>query len=260
MDVFSRISSLDEEMHRLQTQAEEFSVFVRDSLQKAGLREGKKVADIGCGTGDVSLVAAELAGSSGSVVGLDANPTAIEQCKKSALAKGAKNVSFRVGDALNTKLPSAEFDIVYSRFLFQHVKDPRKCLKEMTRIAKRPGGMIMVEDCDLHTWLAEPENKYVDQLWSWYESIVKQKGSDPRIGKRLYKLFIEQNLEPKVQVYSLAVLYGNRRMWKTITGVLKKLEDNDRGRELVEGIEEFAAKRDSIFVFPLIFRVWAELK
>jgi len=242
-------------MHRLQTQAEEFSAFVVGALQKIGINAGMSAADIGCGTGDVSFALSSLIGPNGSVVGLDANPKAIEFCRNMALKKDIKNIEFEIGDVRKMDLASNHFDVVFSRFLLQHVKDPSGSLKEMIRITK-PSGVIMVEDCDLQSWIVEPKDKYIEQLWKWYESIIEEKGSDPMIGRKLYKMFMENGLEPQVEVYSLPIIWDNRRIWDSITNVLKRI-NNPSSIALIDGIENFKQKRESMFIFPLVFRVWA---
>lgn len=257
MDIFSRISPLEEEMCRLQIQAEEFSGFVNEALKKIGISPGMSVADIGCGTGNVSFAMSHLVGSNGLVVGIDANPKAIDFCNKAASSKGIKNVQFMVGDAQKIDLESYRFDTVFSRFLLQHVKDPSASLKELIRIAKL-GGIVMVEDCDLQCWTVEPEDKHVKQLWTWYESIIRQKGSDPAIGRKLYRMFVNNGLKPQVEVYSLPIVWENRRMWDSIVSVLKKLNDSSSD-EIIKGIEDFKQKKESLFVFPLVFRVWAQV-
>jgi ubiquinone/menaquinone biosynthesis C-methylase UbiE len=256
VELFSKIASLEEEMRRLQTQAELFSVFVDESVKKIGVTPEMSVADIGCGTGDVSFRISELL-TKGTVTGIDTNPTAINFCKKEARRRNASSVNFLVRDALKTEFHSDFFDLVYSRFLFQHLTEPASCLAEMLRIAK-PGGTVMVEDCDLQHWASEPENKYVDQLWKWYEAIMKEKGSDPAIGRKLYGMFIDKGLRPQVEVYSLPLSWEKRRMWDTILAVLEKI-GGSHNREMIEGIRSFKERKDSLFVFPLVFRVWAKV-
>ncbi|HKZ43019.1 MAG TPA: methyltransferase domain-containing protein [Candidatus Hodarchaeales archaeon] len=256
VEVFSKIAFLEEEMNRLQIQAEEFAPFVEASLKKMKISPKMKVADIGCGTGDVCFAVSKIVGPKGSVIGVDANQTAVKYCKTVAKRRVIRNTEFVVGDAQNTQLPSHAFDAVYSRFLFQHLKNPVACLKEMVRIAK-PAGVVMVEDCDLSKWVVEPANRYVEQLWTWYEGIMKAKGSDPSIGKKLYRMFVDAGMKPQVEIYSLPVLRNNRRVWDTILGVLTKIDDGD-SRELIQGIESFANDKNSLFVFPLVFRVWAK--
>jgi hypothetical protein len=138
------------------------------------------------------------------------------------------------------------------------VKEPRRSLREMIRITKSKG-LVMIEDCDLTSWLVEPEDKYISQLWTWYESIVRQKGSDPKIGSKLYKFFVDEGLEPNVEVYSKPILNGNSKIWDSIIAVLNRINMGYLDREIIQGIRNFKQRKDSIFVFPLVFRVWSKV-
>jgi hypothetical protein len=69
-------------------------------------------------------------------------------------------------------------------------------------------------------------------------------------------MFLEEGLHPNVDIYSKCVYSSRSSFWGSITAVLKKI-DSQELRELTKGIEEFAKTPDSIFVFPLVFRVWS---
>jgi ubiquinone/menaquinone biosynthesis C-methylase UbiE len=254
------VSSLQEEMHRLQLQSKELSNYALESMRKANISKGMIVADIGCGTADVSFKIAKMVEPKGKVIGLDANPTAVKYGTTIASVHNIKNVEFILGDAEKIELNNKFVDITYSRFLLSHVKNPQAAFQEMLRIT-RPRGTVMIEDTDLSCWCVEPENKYVNQLWTWYESIIRKSGSDPTIGRKLYKMFVAQELTPKIDVYSIPFLHCNRKIWESIIDVLRKVEDGKSYRfgQLINGLDRFANEKDSLFIFPLIFRVWARV-
>jgi ubiquinone/menaquinone biosynthesis C-methylase UbiE len=245
-------------MTRLQTQAEEFSSSTEESLVKLSIKPDMKVVDIGCGAGSVSFMISPKVGELGWVVGVDSNQHAIDYCVEIARSNGILNTKFIISDATNLNLESHTFDIAYSRFLFQHLKEASEALREMVRITK-PGGIVMVEDCDLFTWLVYPKNESVSKLWHWYESIQIERGTDPEIGRKLYAMFLDEGLEPSVDVYSKSVNLNRYVFWKSITAVLEKI-NNEQLKSLISGIEEFAMTSNSLFVFPLVFRVWARTK
>ena len=288
-DIFTFIATLQAEMNRLQCQAEELSPLVLESIEKCGISEGMRVVDVGCGTGQVSFLISKTVGPRGAVIGIDANPTAIELCRNIATTEGFKNVSFIVGNAcdMSHDLPDNSIDISYSRFLLTHLEDPLAVIREMIRVTRREG-MIMIEDCDLTHWVVEPYDRSVSQLWKWYSSIIMKNGGDPSLGRKLYGMFIHQRLNPKVDVYSLPVTRYNRKMWNSIIEVLEEIDENRNGddilnrgdgrysdsnrgsgdskretersfelRDLVNGLSSFSRDETSLFVFPLIFRVWA---
>src|SRR5690554_3222064 len=61
----------EQELARLEKQGELFGAETRQVLVRAGLAPGMRVLDVGCGAGDVSLIAAELVGPAGTVIGID---------------------------------------------------------------------------------------------------------------------------------------------------------------------------------------------
>jgi len=256
LDVFSQIQSLKEEIDRLQTQADEFSSASSESLTKLGIRSNMNVLDVGCGTGSVSFMIARIVGANGSTTAVDSNPYVLNYCKNIAQTLDLFNVKFLEADATKLKFESDSFDASYSRFLFQHVPEAEKALQEMIRVTRK-GGQIMVEDCDLFTWIVYPENESVSRLWHWYESIQVERGTDPRIGRKLYSMFLNEGLNPTVEVYSKSVYSNKIKFWGSIMAVLNKV-DNEQLKNLVSGIDEFSRLSDSIFVFPLVFRVWAK--
>ena len=64
----------------------------------AGIRSGMRVLALGCGPGDVTFVAADLAGPDGYVVGVDRSPQALAQAQRRAEQRGLARVRFVEGD------------------------------------------------------------------------------------------------------------------------------------------------------------------
>ena len=71
----------DNELDRLTTQARMLEPFTRQLLVEAGIRPGMRVLDVGCGSGDVSFLAANLVGPNGRVVGVDVARAAVVRAR-----------------------------------------------------------------------------------------------------------------------------------------------------------------------------------
>jgi ubiquinone/menaquinone biosynthesis C-methylase UbiE len=108
----------------------------------ADVRKGDRVLDVACGTGAATLAAAEIAGNSGSVVGLDANPEMLAVARR----KPTK-IEWLEGRAEALPLPDSSFDAIVSQFGFRFFVDKPAALREMMRV-QRPGGRLAVAVCD----------------------------------------------------------------------------------------------------------------
>ena len=80
----------EEETRRLLLQGRLFNPYTRRLLEDAGITRGMKVLDVGSGAGDVTLLAAELVGPDGTVVGVDSNPLLLETARQRVQEAGLK--------------------------------------------------------------------------------------------------------------------------------------------------------------------------
>src|SRR6187455_456307 len=92
-----------EELDRLIKQGAFFGDLTEHTLKKAGLGPGMKVLDVGCGAGDVTLLAASIVGPAGSITGVDMNADSVNLARSRVEAAKIPNVTFEAGDI--TKLP-----------------------------------------------------------------------------------------------------------------------------------------------------------
>lgn len=109
---------------------------------EAGVKKGDRVLDVACGTGAATLAVAEIAGPSGSVVGLDANPEMLAVARRKPVP-----IEWLEGSAGALPLPDDNFDAVVSQFGLMFFEDKAKALAEMMRVLK-PGGRLAVAVCD----------------------------------------------------------------------------------------------------------------
>jgi len=124
-----------------------FSENVRKVAVKfADVQEGLIAADIGAGSG---FITEELLKSGLRVIAVDQSPEMIEEMKKRFNNSG--NVEFRKGDAELLPIESQSVDFVFANMYLHHVESPGKAIKEMVRLLK-PGGKLIITDADEHNY------------------------------------------------------------------------------------------------------------
>ncbi|MET4096113.1 class I SAM-dependent methyltransferase [Arthrobacter sp. UYCu712] len=107
---------------------------------------GSEAADLGCGTGSLSILLAEAGHS---VRGLDLSARMVDAARaKAAEAVGARlsaAVEFMQGDASEPPYPPASYDVVLARHVLWALPDPDAALGRWARLLRRPGTMVLVE-------------------------------------------------------------------------------------------------------------------
>ena len=135
------------EIRRLQTQAAILRPISERLLQSAGIRPGMRVLDLGTGAGDVAMLAAELVGPLGCVVGIDRNPRAVSIATQRARDGGLQHLAFHEAEA-DSFVNNAGFDLVVGRYVLIHQSNPVAFLRAAARLAK-PGGTIAFHELRL---------------------------------------------------------------------------------------------------------------
>lgn len=161
------------------------------------LTPGMRLLDAGCGPGSITLGLAERIAlrhgepSAGEVVGIDADPAALDYARRLAAEHSITNVRFEVGDVYALPYDGASFDAVFSHALLQHLADPAAAVREMHRVL-RPGGVIGIADADHDTSIIYPPDPLLDR-WIEISREMRRRtsGGDVRVGQKLRSLLAE---------------------------------------------------------------------
>jgi ubiquinone/menaquinone biosynthesis C-methylase UbiE len=110
-------------------------------VEKLGITKGLKVLELGCGDGTTAVPAAKLGAD---VLGIDIAQNLVEAGNRRAAERGLTNLKFQEGDASNLEqVPDKSFDLVVSIFGAMFAPKPFDVAKEMVRVT-RPGGRIVM--------------------------------------------------------------------------------------------------------------------
>jgi len=114
----------------------------RAAVRLSQAAPGQRILDCATGTGDLALEFKRQVGATGEVIGTDFCAEMLEAAPGKA-ARAGLAVEFAVADALALPYPDARFDVASIAFGIRNVDDPLRCLRELARVVK-PGGRVVV--------------------------------------------------------------------------------------------------------------------
>jgi SAM-dependent methyltransferase len=119
-------------------------------MAKSGITKGMTVADIGAGEGYYTIRLAQRVGKDGRVLAEDIVAGVRDALAERVARERLDNVSVRLGDPANPKLPDNSFDRVLMVHMYHEIDQPYEFLWRM-RPSLRPGGLVVVVDADRPT-------------------------------------------------------------------------------------------------------------
>jgi ubiquinone/menaquinone biosynthesis C-methylase UbiE len=163
---------------------------ITDALEQALLREligspaGLRILDVGCGDG---VLAAALAGGGGNMTGVDADPQMLAAARARAEATGLA-VVFVEGDIHALPFPDATFDVVVAVTVLCFVPDAEHAVREMARVLRPGGRMVIGELGRWNLWAAKRRIK------GWFGSAT-WRAAKFRTAYELERLVVGSGLE-----------------------------------------------------------------
>jgi demethylmenaquinone methyltransferase/2-methoxy-6-polyprenyl-1,4-benzoquinol methylase len=165
--MFDRIAPVYDLMNRVMTAG--LDVRWRRLAAEAAVRQGDRVLDAACGTGDLAI--ADVKAGAGRVTGLDFSEGMLERArKKTVLRKDA--LEWVQGDMLRLPFADATFDAATVGFGVRNVEDLELGLRELRRVL-RPGGRLAILE------ITQPRGALRPFYSLWFDRIV------PLLGKVL---------------------------------------------------------------------------
>ena len=128
------------------------------------IRSGERVVDVGSGSGFDSLIAAQLVGPEGHVVGVDMTTEMLAKARENARQAGLANVEFREGLAETLPVPDGWANLVISNGVLNLLPNKSAALREMARVLK-PNGRLQIGDILVQKAVPESAKRNID-LWT----------------------------------------------------------------------------------------------
>jgi len=247
---------------RLKVLAESRRSSTLELFELVAFPPGARCVDLGCGGGEVTFDLAQLTGPTGFVVGVDMDEVKLELARAAAKERGIENVEFRHANVGEWNEPDS-YDVVYSRFLLQHLTMPVDLLERMWA-AVRPGGSIVVEDADFDGLFCDPPNDGFAFYRRSYQLVLARRGGDPGTPRKLYRHFLEAGIrEPRLRLVQGVGTAGASKTLPLLTleAIADVIVDEgvasaDEVREALESLAAFTDDPETLVGDPRIFQVW----
>jgi arsenite methyltransferase len=128
------------------------------------IEPGSVVLDLGCGAGTDLLIAAQMTGAAGRVIGVDMTATMLERARQSATEMGLTNVELHESLIEALPLDDASVDVAISNGVIDLVPDKGAVFDEIDRVL-RPGGRLQLADVVIHHEVSDDARSRID-LWT----------------------------------------------------------------------------------------------
>ena len=256
-----------DELDRLIPQARFFGDLTEEVLRRAGVGPGMAVLDLGCGTGDVSFLAARLVGPTGTVLGVDRSPEAVAAATDRAGRAGVTNASFIVADLADLEL-TAPVDALVGRLVLMYLDDPAATLRRLLGRV-RAGGVVAFQEMDMGAATCEPDCPLFTTTGDRIVQTFVRAGIDHRTGLKLARIYRDAGLPAPQTLQGARVESGPDSpfyawMAQTARTLLPLMERTGVATAAEVGVDTLAARLrqevvalDATVVPPPLIGAWA---
>lgn len=202
-----------------------FKVWYRKLIKLSEVRKGDKVLDCATGTGNIPIEYKRIYGDYVDVTGVDVAEKMLEIGREKAKRAGYK-IDFRIEDILNMSFADNTFDVATITFGIRNTISIDRTLKEMSRVVK-PGGKVLI----LETGQVKGFKKL---LYNFYQSFYVN-----QIGK---------------------ILSGHNRAYEWLTDSSNDFPSGKTFLEIMDSTDSFSLTKCIPLMFGMIFLYIGEVK
>ena len=175
----------EEEIARLGLQHRVWRPTVLDGWNRAGIRTGHRVLDVGAGPGFATMDLAEIVGPTGEVVAVERSARFLAAATAMCRQRNLSNVRLHQLDLMSDSLPAEGRDVVWCRWVASFVSSPA-ILVEKIAAALAPGGVaVFHEYVDYATWRTMPRRPALEEFVQQVMASWRESGGEPDVAPAL---------------------------------------------------------------------------
>jgi len=252
------------EIDRLFIQSDVLAPDTSIMLDRIGVRKGWRCLDLGCGPRGITDLLSTRVGSTGRVVGLDADPVFLDHARHHANSRGFANIEFVLGDVYSSGLPAGSFDFVHTRFVASTVGGPERLLQESVRLT-RPGGTVAFQEADMFTLNCYPAHPAWDRLKRAFAEVFPYISGNPWSAHDLYLMLRQAGLEGVQYRPFLVGFRSSDRMADYLPATIESIRSALIEKHLIKATELDAAiadcrahlaDPDTVSTYHTVVQVW----
>jgi SAM-dependent methyltransferase len=187
----------------------------------------------------------------------------LDLARAAAAEKRLANVEFRVENVNDWSAPNS-YDVVFCRFVLQHLSRPLDLLRRMWE-AVRAGGALAVEDADFSGYFCEPPNDAFEFYSRMYRLVLARYGGDPAAARKLYGYFLEAGIpDPHLKLVQGVHADDEAKRLPLLTLeatskpiVSEGLASGEEVRSAMTSLADYTNDPTTLVSDPRIFQVWA---
>jgi len=203
-----------EELHRLGLQHHVWRPTMLECWERAGIRPGSRVMDVGAGPGYATLDLAEVVGERGEVFSVERSHRFVEATATACHARKLHHVHLHELDLMEDELPAVDLDAAWCRWVACFVPSPAKLVEKLAH-ALRPGGVaIFHEFADYSTWRLAAQCPVMEEFVQQVMQSWRAAGGEPNIARDLPALLTHAGFHIRSATPRVFCMRPHEEMWR----------------------------------------------
>lgn len=241
--------------------------FTHKLLIDAGISEGMRILDVGCGYGDVTFMLSRLVTASGEIIGIDHDINALSIAReRQAAFDQYDQTTFIQSSLLEVPDSIGTFDAIVGRRVLMYQADIVATATALTKIL-RPGGVMVFQEHDTTMAPTSVEAFTLHKkAQSWIQQMIEREGADLHIGFNLHSILTNAGLKvesvrAECMVQTPDAPYGLGNIVKAclprIVALGVATADEIDINTLQQRLDDERNQSKSIYIGDVIFGAWA---